>query len=49
MNREQYMQRCLQLASLGLGYVHTNPLVGAVATGSSAKVIMNVTGQPMQR
>lgn len=30
MNREQYMQRCLQLASLGLGYVHTNPLVGAV-------------------
>lgn len=30
MNREQYMQRCLQLASLGLGDVGTNPMVGAV-------------------
>lgn len=27
---EQYMQRCLQLASLGLGRVQPNPMVGAV-------------------
>lgn len=27
---EQYMQRCLQLATLGLGHVQPNPMVGAV-------------------
>jgi len=27
---EQYMQRCLQLAELGAGYVAPNPMVGAV-------------------
>lgn len=27
---EMYMQRCLQLASLGLGDVQPNPMVGAV-------------------
>ena len=28
--REEYMQRCLQLAELGAGYVAPNPMVGAV-------------------
>ena len=30
MNEETYMRRCLQLASLGLGYTSPNPMVGAV-------------------
>lgn len=30
VNHETYMQRCLQLASLGMGKVAPNPLVGAV-------------------
>ncbi len=30
MNHDVYMQRCLQLAHLGVGYVTPNPLVGAV-------------------
>jgi diaminohydroxyphosphoribosylaminopyrimidine deaminase/5-amino-6-(5-phosphoribosylamino)uracil reductase len=30
MNHEQYMQRCLELARLGAGYVAPNPMVGAV-------------------
>lgn len=30
MTDEQYMQRCLQLAALGLGNTYTNPMVGAV-------------------
>ena len=30
MNDELLMQRCLQLASLGGGYVSPNPMVGAV-------------------
>ena len=30
MKEETYMRRCLQLASLGLGYTSPNPMVGAV-------------------
>jgi diaminohydroxyphosphoribosylaminopyrimidine deaminase / 5-amino-6-(5-phosphoribosylamino)uracil reductase len=30
MSHHQYMQRCLELAKLGAGYVAPNPLVGAV-------------------
>src|SRR3978361_516143 len=29
-NHEKYMQRCLELAQLGMGYVSPNPMVGAV-------------------
>jgi len=30
LQHEKYMQRCLELAALGIGYVSPNPMVGAV-------------------
>lgn len=34
MNHEFYMQRCIELAQLGQGYTHPNPMVGSVIVES---------------